>query len=861
MKAPRITVGIPVYNDADGLLRSVPTVFGQTWRGELRLIVVDDGSTDETPDVLASLANLHGEIYVIRNEENQGRPSSRNKIVAAAGDDYLAWLDAGDLWHPRKLELQVCRLLEAEADNPEVNLLCTGPLRWVFADRDDERLRVPQLEGDQLYNALTGKIFPYLQGILGKAEHFRSLGGFDERLLRRQDYDFLVRFVGAGGRLISSPKHVPVFTYLKSDVGNSVDAVAAANRVIRKKHEQYYRRYGPELARQVRSNQDRLVARFSRHNGHPFRSFAYEVRAKAFKPEILGAARRAVRRTRSVRFSARGARRMSIRLVRPLIPVIRRPALIGLARRLGVTKLLHRSAAGRSLYEQLRADAIDSDVTAQRPLHAKDMEVIVRLESAVSTAGTAASPEVWLQLEHSYRRNGMLDSAESVLRRGLELHPNDVDLLVRLIELLVLRKKWSECVELWSTHNELIAVKTRSVTHARVSRAYRELGEHRKALAVASEGAGRWSRDQQVLEEVYVNRAAVVDWDRAITAVGRNGSVDGRPGAVVELGFLRGGEGPIEGWVEAIGDDAPEVSLWVNGTAVTTSYAAAATERRQLRFAISARDLLLYLGDGDLIAIECEGRRLQIDGYGDQCKVTTGYESRFAEVEKKLSEGYRFTKLGLLRKGNTAKSKGQTLALYAQVSKVLGQTPGYVVYPFYGNLLGAVREHDFIPHDIGGFDIGYISRHRTGHQVRAEYMDVCRTLIEHGFYLLLQPWSVYVLRRRESKVFVDLNYAWFNERDELNFSYGWRYAPVNDRERVLFPRESVIGNVLVPVPGNAEEVLVQLYGPTWAIPDQGFELDAGLKRATDYLLTAEEMDAVGKINPDRIEVRMDRYPG
>jgi hypothetical protein len=308
-----------------------------------------------------------------------------------------------------------------------------------------------------------------------------------------------------------------------------------------------------------------------------------------------------------------------------------------------------------------------------------------------------------------------------------------------------------------------------------------------------------------------------------------------------------------------MGDAAPQVALLVNGTAVATSYAAPAAEEERLRFAVSAHEILLYLGDGDLIAVECEGRRVQIEGYGDQCQVTTGYESRFAEVEKELGEGYRFTKLGLLRKGNTAKSKSQILALYGRVSEVLRQTHGYVVYPFYGNLLGAVREHDFIPHDIGGFDIGYISRHRTGNQVRAEYIDVCRTLVEHGFYLLLQPWSVYVLPRRESKIFVDLNYAWFNGDDELNFSYGWRHTPVADRERVLFPRESVIGNVLVPVPGNAEEVLAQLYGPTWAIPDQGFELDAGLKRASDYLLTAEEMNAVGKINPDRIEVRVDRY--
>jgi glycosyltransferase involved in cell wall biosynthesis len=825
----------------------------------LRLVVIDDGSTDDTPDALAALTKQYGGITVIRNEENQGRPIARNMVIREAGDDYLAWLDAGDLWHPRKLELQISALLRAEAAHPTTRFLCTGPLRWVFADRADERLRVPQLEGDQLHNALTGKLFPYLQGIIGKAEHFRSLKGFDERLLRRQDYDFLVRFLGSGGRMVSSPGDIPVFTYLKSDVGNSVDVVAAANRVIRKKHQQYYGRYGPELVRQVRSNQDRLVARFYRHNGHPVRSIAYRVRARAIEPELVDTARRTVGRTRAVRLPTRGVRRISIRLARPLLPIIRRPVFVDLARRTGAIKLLHGSSAGRTLYEKVRAEAIDSSISYQRSIQPKDAEIIDRLESTVDSAGQSAAPELWLQLENSYRINDMLDSAESALRRGLKLHPNDADLLVRLIELLVLRKKWAECVELWSSHQRRIADKTRSITHARVARAYRELGEHSTALAVASAGAARWSKDQRVLEEMYVSRAAVIDWDRSVSGTGPRGSSHGRAGAVVDLGFLRGGGGPIEGWIEPVGDAAPQVALLVNGTAVATSYAAAAEEGRRLRFAVSARDILLYLGDGDFIAVECEGRRLQIDGYGDQCRVTTGYESRFAEVEKKLGEGYRFTKLGKLRKGNTAASKSQILALYQRVSEVLRQTHGYVVYPFYGNLLGAVREHDFIPHDIGGFDIGYISRHQTGDQVRAEYIEVCRTLVEHGFYLLLQPWSVYILPRRESKIFVDLNYAWFNRNDELNFSYGWRHAPVVDRERVLFPRESVIGNVLVPVPGNAEEVLAQLYGPTWAIPDQGFELDAGLKRASGYLLTAEEMDAVGKINPDRVEVRMDRY--
>src|SRR5690606_23833556 len=101
-----------------------------------------------------------------------------------------------------------------------------------------------------------------------------------------------------------------------------------------------------------------------------------------------------------------------------------------------------------------------------RSMHPRDRHEIERLEAAGASAGPPATPELWLQLENIYRNNDMLHSAETALRRGLDLHPEDSDLLVRLIELLVLRKKWGECVQLWSRHGERISDKTRSVTYA-----------------------------------------------------------------------------------------------------------------------------------------------------------------------------------------------------------------------------------------------------------------------------------------------------------------------------------------------------------------------------------------------------------
>ncbi|HLT10076.1 MAG TPA: glycosyltransferase, partial [Micromonosporaceae bacterium] len=87
---PRVTVGMPVYNDPDGLRRSVPSILNQTWPGAIRLLVLDDGSTDETPAVLAALAADHDTVEVVRAPHNEGRPFARNRILDLAGDDYLA---------------------------------------------------------------------------------------------------------------------------------------------------------------------------------------------------------------------------------------------------------------------------------------------------------------------------------------------------------------------------------------------------------------------------------------------------------------------------------------------------------------------------------------------------------------------------------------------------------------------------------------------------------------------------------------------------------------------------------------------------------------------------------------------------
>jgi glycosyltransferase involved in cell wall biosynthesis len=855
---PTVAVGLPVHNDPAGLLRSVPTVFGQTWGGPIRLIVVDDGSTDATPEVLKQLEGTYPAIEIVRNDVNQGRPAARNKIVELAGDDYLAWLDAGDLWTPRKLELQLTALREAERERPGDKLLCVGPFRWTFSDRSDERIRVPEVAGDQLYNLLTGTVFPYLQAIVGRAEHFRTGGGFDVRLKRRQDHDFLVRFLADGGEVVSSPPTVPVFTYLKSDVGSSPAEVAEANRILRRKHREIYRRYGRKLSARVRSNQHRLVARFYRHNGRTLRASRYEALAGISAPSLL--ARQVVRKAASPRQVARKMSRLPTRAVRPLLPVLQRTEVMEFARKVGIFRVIAATGMSRNVIIGLKSEVEETSGASPRPTlkHGEIPPEIEELEHEVAAA-EATPVGVWLRLEHAYRKHSLLFSAEFALHRGIVEHPENAQLRVRLIELLALRRRWDACVEAWDGGAGLTGSDLRGLTYARVARSYRELGQHARGLEIAEVGAKEWSDDFRIAEEIFICRAALVDWKHALTG---SGDVVGTAhGLVTDLGFLAGREGPMYGRVVSPLAIPPRVSLVVNGMEVAATEAARPANGESERlFSLSCHDLLRYLGDGDVIGVEVDGQALPIDGKGTKCSVRTGYPSRFRELKLELASGHVFTKFGALRMGNTPERRKHTLALFDEVSALIKDLHGYPTYPFYGNLLGAIREHDFIAHDAGGFDMGYISQHHDAESVRAEFLGICRALIERGYSMRIEPWSAYVRPSRTARVFVDVNYGWFTTDGELHLSFGWRHNPVTDRDGVLAPRECLVGDQLVAVPGNAEDVLEQIYGPLWPVPDQGFVLGEDIRRDKDFLLTPDEMAELEAMDPDRVTPIYDHHP-
>lgn len=118
---PLVSVIMPAFNAAATIDQSIGTVLSQTVR-DFELIVVDDSSSDNTVDIVARHAERDGRVRLMSTARNSGGPAvPRNLALAEATSRYIAFLDADDLWSPRKTEFQLRAMHAAGAA-----ISCTG---------------------------------------------------------------------------------------------------------------------------------------------------------------------------------------------------------------------------------------------------------------------------------------------------------------------------------------------------------------------------------------------------------------------------------------------------------------------------------------------------------------------------------------------------------------------------------------------------------------------------------------------------------------------------------------------------------------------------------------------------------------
>ena len=106
-----VSVIMPVYNAAKYLETSLLSIINQTYK-DWELVLVDDCSTDSSPEIIAKFQSQNPNIIYHRLEQNQGAAVARNTALNIAKGRFVAFLDSDDVWEPQKLECQMAFMIQ-----------------------------------------------------------------------------------------------------------------------------------------------------------------------------------------------------------------------------------------------------------------------------------------------------------------------------------------------------------------------------------------------------------------------------------------------------------------------------------------------------------------------------------------------------------------------------------------------------------------------------------------------------------------------------------------------------------------------------------------------------------------------------
>ena len=276
MSSPEVTVVVPTHNRWSHLRRAaLPAALGQR-EVELELIVVDDGSADETPRGLAELGDPR--LHVLRNDVAQGVARARNQGVAAASAPWVAFLDDDDLWSPWKLRRQLDAVAAVEGAG-------FAYAAAVFVDGAGAPLRPdPAPPAETVARELRARdVVGGPSTVLARTELVRELGGFDEALSVLADWDLWLRLAELAPAAACPEVLVAYREHGDNMSAETAEGVFAELDVLRRRHALGGELDGVEFTLWVAGHQRRAgrplaAARAYLHGARRFRSGALLVR-------------------------------------------------------------------------------------------------------------------------------------------------------------------------------------------------------------------------------------------------------------------------------------------------------------------------------------------------------------------------------------------------------------------------------------------------------------------------------------------------------------------------------------------------------------------------------------------------------
>lgn len=200
MEKPLVSIILPTYNRARFLEKAIKSVWTQTY-SNMELIVVNDGSTDNTSEILDRLSKGNSKITIINNIKNLGIVAALNNGIKVAKGKYIARLDDDDFWDDdKKIEKQVSFL----ENNKDYVLVGGGVIKIDANNKEVSRYLLPEKDEDIRKSILIDNVFAHISVLFSK-DAFNKVGGYDQDFLYVEDWDLWLK-LGTIGKMYNFPE-------------------------------------------------------------------------------------------------------------------------------------------------------------------------------------------------------------------------------------------------------------------------------------------------------------------------------------------------------------------------------------------------------------------------------------------------------------------------------------------------------------------------------------------------------------------------------------------------------------------------------------------------------------------------------
>ncbi len=216
MKMPTISIVIPAYNAESTIRETIESVQKQTF-SDFEVIIIDDGSTDKTVEIIN---NFDDERIKVFSYENGGVSAARNRGISHANGEFIAFLDADDLWTPDKLELQLA-VLEKYSE-------AGVAYSWTYFMYEQRKVikagNPVYFKGDVYSNLLVENFLAHGSNPLIRREIIDCVGGYDSNFPHCADWDFYLRLASYCDFALV-PKHQIFYRQSSGSMTSKIDGI------------------------------------------------------------------------------------------------------------------------------------------------------------------------------------------------------------------------------------------------------------------------------------------------------------------------------------------------------------------------------------------------------------------------------------------------------------------------------------------------------------------------------------------------------------------------------------------------------------------------------------------------------------